>query len=147
MTFVRKLVLVCLKHNILFILSQTHLRFQEQSCGCTVSFSDPTFQETSTSLHGSYANDNYITFPSCKLASVVHKLLRASLQKSSVPTYRRAWKPYEEFQLSIYNDSHVSLPIMPATLALFVSYLFDNKCASSTVNICFCPRVLPSPGA
>ena len=68
------------------------------------------------------------------MASVVHELLTASLQKSSVPTYRRAWKLYEEFQLSIYNNSYISLPIMPATLALFVAYLFDNKYASSTVN-------------
>ena len=89
----------------------------------TVSFSDPAVQETSTSLQGSFANDNSFTSPSCKLASVAHEL-----------TYRRAWKLYEEFQLSIYNNSHISLPIMPATLALFVAYLFDNKYASSTVN-------------
>ena len=100
----------------------------------TVSFSDPAVQETSTSLQGSFANDNSITSPSCKLASVVHELLTASLQKSSVPTYGRAWKLEEECQLSIYNNSHISLPIVLATLALFVAYLFDNNYASSTVN-------------
>ena len=68
------------------------------------------------------------------MASVVHELLSASLQKSSAPTYRRAWKLYEEFQLSVYNNLYISLPILPATLALFVAYLFDNKYASSTVN-------------
>ena len=84
-----------------------------------------TFQETSTNLHGSYANSNPIPTTPGKLASIAHDLLSASLQKSSVPTYRRAWKLYEEFQISVLQSSHVSLPVLPATLALFVAYLFD----------------------
>ena len=51
-----------------------------------------------------------------------------------MPTYRRAWKLYEEFQISVLQSSHVSLPVLPATLALFVAHLFDRSYASSTVN-------------
>ena len=51
-----------------------------------------------------------------------------------MPTYRRAWKLYEEFQISVLQSSHVSLPVLPATLALFVAYLFDRRYAPSTVN-------------
>ena len=104
------------------------------SSGCTVSLADRTFQETSTSLHGSHANSNPIPSTPGKLASIVHDLLSASLQKSSVPTYRRAWKLYEEFQRSFLQSSHISLPVLPAKLALFVAYLFDRRYASSTVN-------------
>ena len=107
MTFFHKLVLVCLKHNILF--KAKRISGLKNNLADALSRSDPTFQETSTSLHGSYANDNSITSPSCKLVSVVHELLTASLQKSSVTTYCRAWKLYEEFQLSIYNNSHIFL--------------------------------------
>ena len=51
-----------------------------------------------------------------------------------MPTYRRAWKLYEEFQISVLQSSHVSLPVLPATLALFVAHLFDCRYASPTVN-------------
>ena len=51
-----------------------------------------------------------------------------------MPTYRRAWKLYEEFQISVLQSSHISLPVLPATLALFVTHLFDRSYASSTVN-------------
>ena len=51
-----------------------------------------------------------------------------------MPTYRRAWQLYEEFQISVLQSSHVTLPVLPATLALFVAHLFDRRYASSTVN-------------
>ena len=132
MIFVRKLVLVCLRHNILF-KAKDILDFKNTR-RCTVSFADRTFQETSTSLHGSHANSNPIPTPPSKLASIVHDLLSASLQRSSVPTYRRAWKLYEEFQISVLQSSYVTLPVLPATLALFVAHLFDRRYVSSTVN-------------
>ena len=51
-----------------------------------------------------------------------------------MPTYRRAWKLYEEFQISVLQSSHISLPVLPATLALFVAHLFDRRYASCTLN-------------
>ena len=36
--------------------------------------------------------------------------------------------------MSVFKNSQVSLPVPPATLALFVAYLFNRKYASSTVN-------------
>ena len=92
------------------------------------------FQETSTTLHGPHANSNPIPSTPGKLASIVHDLLSASLQKSSVPTYCRAWKLYEEFHISVLQSSHFSLPVLPAILALFVAHLFTRGYAFSTVN-------------
>ena len=64
----------------------------------------------------------------------MQELLSASLTPSSVPTYRRAWKRFKEFQLGVFHSQNASLPIAPATLALFVAYLFANHYAISTVN-------------
>ena len=86
MIFVRELVLVCLRQNIVF--KAKHIR--------PVSFAGPTFQEASTSLHESYANSNTATSSPCKLAPIVRELLPASLQPSSFPTYQRAWKLYKK---------------------------------------------------
>ena len=117
-----------------FFQSQASFGFKEHSYGCTVSFADRTFQETSNGLQGYHANSYPISSAPCELAPVVHNLLSASLQKSSVPTYRRAWKLYEEFHISVFETSHTSLPVLPATLALLVAYLFNRRYASSTVN-------------
>ena len=48
--------------------------------------------------------------------------------------YRRARKLYEEFQISVLQSSHIFLPVLPATLALFVAHLFNRRYASFTVN-------------
>lgn len=69
MIFVRKLELVCLKHNILF--RAKHSGFQQDFGRCSVSFSDSMFQEASTSLHGSDANKSSIPSSSTQLASIV----------------------------------------------------------------------------
>ena len=96
MIFVRtcKLVLVCLKHNILF--KAKHVSgFKNTLADALSRLQDRTFHENrSTSLYGSHANSNPIPYTPSKLASIVHDLLSASLQKSSIPTYRRAWKLY-----------------------------------------------------
>ena len=64
----------------------------------------------------------------------MQELLSASLKSSSVPTYHRAWKCFKEFQLGVFHSQNASLPIAPATLALFVAYLFANHYAISTIN-------------
>ena len=132
MTFVRQLVLVCLKHNILF--RAKHIAGFRNIIADAVSLSDSTFQEISTGGHGSDGNKSSIPPSSTQLASIVQELLSASLKSSSVPTYRRAWKLFKEFQLGVLHSQNASLPIAPATLALFVAYLFANHYAISTVN-------------
>ena len=62
------------------------------------------------------------------------ELLSASFKSSSVPTYRRAWKCFKEFQLGVFHSQIASLPIAPSTLALLVAYLFAYHYAISTVN-------------
>ena len=64
----------------------------------------------------------------------MQELLSASLKLSSVPTYRHAWTRFKEFQLGVLHSQNASLPIAPASLALFVAYLFANHYAISTVN-------------
>lgn len=68
------------------------------------------------------------------MASIAQELLSASLKRSSVPTYRLAWKLFKEFQLGVFHTTHASLPITPASLALLAADLFANHYASSTVN-------------
>ena len=68
------------------------------------------------------------------MAAIVEKLLSGSLQKSSLPTYRRAWCLFEKFQIDTIGYTLQKLPIMPSTLALFIAYLYDKKYAPSTVS-------------
>ena len=89
---------------------------------------------TSTGRHGSDGNRSSIPPSFTQLASIVQELLSASLKSSSVPTYHRAWKCFKEFQLGVFHSQNASLPIAPATLALFVAYLFANHYAISTIN-------------
>ena len=39
-----------------------------------------------------------------------------------------------QFQIKLFNNGVVALPISPSVLALFIAYLFDLKYAPSTVN-------------
>ena len=61
-------------------------------------------------------------------------LLRSSLQPSSIPTYRRAWKLFHKFYHSVFNLPFSALPISPSALALFIAYMFHFHYAPSTVN-------------
>jgi hypothetical protein len=61
-------------------------------------------------------------------------LTKSSLQQSSIPTYTRAWKLFAQFHIAIFQTARFSMPISPATLALFIAYLFDHNYAFSTVN-------------
>lgn len=68
-----------------------------------------------------------------ELAPLVHKLLSSSLQKSSLHTYRRAWKLFEQFYLDVFGNMTM-IPVDSTTLALFIAYLFKRSYAPSTVN-------------
>ena len=61
-------------------------------------------------------------------------LLKSSLQPSSIPTYKRAWRLFNQFFHTIFNHTPFTLPISPSVLALFVAYMFDSHYAPSTVN-------------
>jgi len=60
--------------------------------------------------------------------------MKSSLQPSSLPTYKRAWKLYNQFLHSTLHGVSMGLPISPPNLALFIAYLFDNHYAPSTVT-------------
>jgi len=60
--------------------------------------------------------------------------MKSSLQPSSLPTYKRAWKLYNQFLHSTFHGVSMGLPISPPNLALFIAYLFDNHYAPSTVT-------------
>ena len=51
-----------------------------------------------------------------------------------MPTYTRAWKLFGQFHSVIFRTASFNLPISPATLALFIAYMFDRNYAPSTVN-------------
>ena len=68
------------------------------------------------------------------MADVVTYLLGSSLQPSSLPTYRRAWRLYNTFSIDILGQSACSLPLPSSNLAIFVAYLYQYNYASSTVN-------------
>lgn len=69
-----------------------------------------------------------------ELATIVSTLVKSSLQPSSLPTYKRAWKLYDQFLHSTFHGVPMGLPISPPNLALFIAYLFDNHYAPSTVK-------------
>ena len=58
----------------------------------------------------------------------------SSLQPSSLPTYRRAWRLYNTFSIDIFGQSACPLPLPPSNLAIFIAYLYKHNYASSTVN-------------
>lgn len=39
-----------------------------------------------------------------------------------------------QFSLEVFQHGVISLPVLPATIALFIAYLFDHKYAPATVN-------------
>jgi len=76
--------------------------------------------------------------------------LKSSLQPSSVPTYRRAWKLYSQFSQSVVGTAVVSLPLSPSDLGLFIAYMFQHQYAPSTANtyvsaLGYCHRLVGAP--
>ena len=62
------------------------------------------------------------------------KLIQSSLQPSSIPTYRRAWKLYRQFADTVFHSAAVHLPNLSSDLGLFIAYLFQCNYAASTAN-------------
>ena len=60
--------------------------------------------------------------------------MSSSLQPSSIPNYKRAWKLFHQFYEYTFRSPFSGLPISPPVLALFIAYLFDKLYAPSTVR-------------
>ena len=129
--FICKLVLICLEYNILFkpkhipgtqnILADSLSRLQVQ-----------TFKQLAPSEINSFPTD--IPLEASKLGDIITHLTKSSLQASSIPTYVRAWKLFTQFHRTLFQTACFTLPISPATTALFIAYLFECNYASLTVN-------------
>ena len=132
MFFVRKMVLICLKYNILF--KAKHIPGIHNHLADSVSLADPKISSNGTGLHGSITNRHPPSPAATELANIVLLLVKSSLQPSSIPTYKRAWKLFSQFLFNTLPGTSADIPISPPTLALFIAYLFDHHYASSTVN-------------
>ena len=87
-----------------------------------------------TALHAPTSNTYSSTSATSQLANVASFLLCSSLQPSSIPTYQRAWKIFQQFFNSTFQHPFSGLPISPSVLALFIAYLFNAQYAPSTVT-------------
>ena len=133
--FVRKLVSICLQHNIVF--KAKHIPGIYNHLADSLSRLQVTdFQTFGSSSHGSMPNRDSPVSAASELAAIVSTRMKSNLQPSSLPTYKRAWKLYNQFLHSTFHGVSVALPIPPPRLALFIAYLFDNHYASSTVSTC-----------
>ena len=98
-----------------------------------ISLSGSNLQATGASQHESFSNIPPPAIAASKLANIITHITKSSLP-SSIPTYTRAWKLFTQFHSTILQTACFSLLIFPATLALFIAYLFDRNYAPSTVN-------------
>ncbi|XP_074629559.1 uncharacterized protein LOC141887177 [Acropora palmata] len=94
----------------------------------------PKISPFGLSHHGSVSDRHTPSLVAAELANVVLLLVKSSLQPSSIPRYQRAWNLYYQFLFHTFPSSYSDKPVPPATLALFIAYLFDQHYAPSTVN-------------
>ena len=97
-------------------------------------FTDSEILTSRSSTHAALSS-SYSDRPTTRpLVDIVTYLLSSSLQPSSLPTYRRAWRLCNTFSIDILGQSACSLPLPPSNLAIFIAYLYQYNYASSTVN-------------
>ena len=133
MSFVRKLVLSCLKHNILFRVRHVpgiHNNLADSLSRLQIQL----FQQLAPRSHAPNSDGCPSTHAASKLEDVVTHLISSSLQPSSIPTYRRAWKLYRNFIFSTVGNPSSDFPVPPVTLALLIAHLYQHNYSSSTVN-------------
>ena len=101
----------------------------EDWCLCASEISMPS-SSTHAARSGTYPDSPTTR----KLADMVTHLMSSSLQPSSLPTYRRAWRLYNNFSIDGFGQSAWTLPSRPSHLAIFIAYLYKHNYASSTWN-------------
>ena len=89
---------------------------------------------TGPGRHAPIPNSCSPTPATVELAAVISTLLRFSLQPSSLPTYNRAWRLFNQFSEVILGSAVIKFPVSPSTLALLIAYLVQRNYAASTVN-------------
>lgn len=107
---------------------------QELSSRFLISFAAHEIPPISTYFHGSVPNRDTHASSTTELAAIVSNLIQSSLQPSSIPTYKRAWKLFYQFIDNVLPGTPATIPISPANLALFIAYLYKKQYACSTVN-------------
>ncbi len=108
------------------------------------------FKQLATSRYAGNSDHYPSASTATQLAAITSNLLQSSLQPSSVPTYRRAWKLYSQFSHSVINTATISLPLSPSNLGLFIAYMFQHQYAVSTTNtyvsaLGYCHRLMGLP--
>ena len=132
MSFMQRLLLVCLQNNFLF--RTRHVPGTKNDLADSVTFTDSEISTPCSTTHATHS-DAYPDSPTTRtLADVVKHLLHSSLQPSSLPTYRRAWKLYSNFSIDVFGQGACPLPLPPSNLAIFIAYLYKHNYAPSTVN-------------
>ena len=71
-----------------------------------------------------------------QLLGNIDKLMNAALATSTKITYKRAWDQFNVFSLAIFGKVMIP-PLTVSTISLFISYLFHNKCAPTTISTYF----------
>ena len=99
-----------------------------------ISLSGSDFSRTGAIFYGHIADRHSSTLAAPELAAIVTHLINSSLQPSSLPTYKRAWKLFYDFFHTTFPGVTVNFPILAPHLALFIAYLFDRNYAASTAN-------------
>ena len=111
MVLVRQLVLACLKFNIFFRAHATCSWCSLHFSRCIVSLTGFKIQGTSTSGRTGFA-DRYSQSPyATQLVNITSTLIQSSLQPSSIPTYRRAWRLYTQFSNRVLNSSAIPVTV------------------------------------
>ncbi|XP_045172644.2 uncharacterized protein LOC123534449 [Mercenaria mercenaria] len=129
MFLIRKLVLCCLKQNIIFLAR--HIRSKDDSLADALSrfqidrFKElaPHCKQTPTTLDPSLQPEIF-----CKGL----KSVNASLAPSTVETYKRGWKHFDTFCCSYLGEA-MSLPVSVSILALLVAYLHQKRMSAKSI--------------
>ena len=68
-----------------------------------------------------------------QLVGNIDKLMNAALATSTKMTYKRASDQFNVFSLALFGKVMIP-PLTVSTISLFISYLFHNKFAPTTIS-------------
>ena len=117
MVFVRKLVSICLHYNIVFKAKHipgVHKKLVDALSRLLV--------HNCTRLAPAYMDPfpqgGFPVSAASELGNIVTMHASSSLQLSSIPTYKRAWRLFHRFLNAIFQTVSTVLPISPNTIAV-----------------------------